>query len=399
MRAIVAKATTLAVGWSVAVLAAALAGGQESLPDTASAPARLEVILFVSPTCAACHKVEAALPGLLTGLDDRIQIIRRDVSQLADYEIFIAMGRRHQINQARIPAVFVGRRSLVGAEAIVGELREAIQEQLRLGSAGPPEPSGDPDSDASPRHVGGEVQRRFQEFKVGMVALAGLVDGVNPCAFTTIVFLLSMLAYLGRTRRQIGLVGVGFTVAVFVTYLLLGLGLLGAIKVISVSRGISAGINYAVGLLAVVLAIWSFVDYVRFSASGDAKTITLGLPEAVKARIRKVIRVGLSGTGLLVSSVVVGFVVAILESLCTGQVYLPTIVFMTRMPGTGTHALAYLVLYNLMFILPLAVVMAVAYMGVRSETMRDFFRRHLAGLKLALSLLFGALGVLLIATA
>ena len=50
-----------------------------------------------------------------------------------------------------------------------------------------------------------------------------------------------------RCRRESAVVGVGFTAAVFVTYFLLGLGLLGAIKTFSVSRGISTGPTVAVG--------------------------------------------------------------------------------------------------------------------------------------------------------
>ena len=104
-------------------------------------------------------------------------------------------------------------------------------------------------------------------------------------------------------------------------------------KAFSVSHGVAAGLTYAVAALTFVLAGWSLVDFVRYVRTQDVKKVTLGLPQSVKARIRKVIRVGLSTRGLLVGSVSVGFLVALLESLCTGQIYLPTIVFVTRAPG------------------------------------------------------------------
>ena len=77
--------------------------------------------------------------------------------------------------------------------------------------------------------------------------------------------------------------GVGFTAAVFVTYFLLGLGLLGAIKTFSVSRGISTGLAIAVGVLAFVLAAWSLVDFVRYRRTKDTREVTLALPKSVKA--------------------------------------------------------------------------------------------------------------------
>ena len=277
-----------------------------------------------------------------------------------------------------------------------------------VGTAGSP-PRGAPSlrnfppaSSDAPAAGGGavpsELLRRFERFTAPAVALVGLIDGINPCAFTTIVFLLSMLAYLGRGRRELAVVGVGFTAAVFGTYLLLGLGLLGAVKAFSVSHGISAGLTYAVAGLAFVLAGWSLLDFVRYVRTRDPAAVTLALPRAVTARIHQVIRRGLTRPRLLAGSITVGCLVAVLESLCTGQVLLPTIVFLARAPGLRGPAVGYLLLYNVMFILPLLAIMLVAYFGVGSDRLGRFLRRHLAAFKLALATLFAALGALLLAT-
>jgi hypothetical protein len=60
------------------------------------------------------------------------------------------------------------------------------------------------------------------------VLAAGLLDGVNPCAFVTVIFLLSYLSLLKYRRRDAMLVGAAFTAAMFATYLylLIGLGFL-----------------------------------------------------------------------------------------------------------------------------------------------------------------------------
>jgi len=62
-----------------------------------------------------------------------------------------------------------------------------------------------------------------------------------------------------------------------------------------------------------------------------------------------------------------------------------TIVFLFSM-------LAYLGLYNLMFILALVAVLIVAYQGVKSEVLGRPLRRHLAAVKLAMAVLFAGLG-------
>ena len=99
-----------------------------------------------------------------------------------------------------------------------------------------------------------------------------------------------------------------------------------------------------------------------------------------------------------VGSVSVGSLVSILESLCSGQVYPPAIVFVTRAPGLRAGAIGYLLLYNLMFILLLAGFLIIGCFGVKSEYMGNFLRRHLAIANLGMAALFAMLGVLVMAT-
>ena len=72
------------------------------------------------------------------------------------------------------------------------------------------------------------------------------------------------------------------------------------------------------------------------------------------------------------------------ESLCTGQVYLPTAYFVMKTPGMRAHAIGYLLLYNVMFITPLVVIFLMARFGAKSERLGDFLRRRPEVLKLAM---------------
>ena len=107
-------------------------------------------------------------------------------------------------------------------------------------------------------------------------------------------------------------------------------------------------------------------------------------------------RAKLRARNLVLGSLIVGFAVAILESLCTGQVYLPTIMFVLKDPSLRLHALFYLVLYNLCFILPLIVIFTLAYQGFASERLGAFLKRHLGALKALLAVIFFGLGILLL---
>jgi cytochrome c biogenesis protein CcdA len=279
------------------------------------------------------------------------------------------------------------------AKPITDRLATLVEEQLTAGAEtyAPPRP----DTQAAEE----SLKNRLQDLTIPAIILAGLLDGINPCAFTTIVFLISMLTHLGKGRREILAVGASFTVAVFGTYLLLGVGLLGAVKAFSVNAGISKALTWSVGLLAIALAAWSLLDAIRFRRSGDSKAISLHLPESLRKRINTVIRKGLSTRGLIVGSFGIGIAVSLLESVCTGQVYGPTIMLLARTPHLRGYGIPYLLLYNVMFILPLLIVFAIAHRGVSSQRLGEFLRQHLFATKIAMALLFAGLGALLLAGA
>jgi len=89
---------------------------------------------------------------------------------------------------------------------------------------------------------------------------------------------------------------------------------------------------------------------------------------------------------------ILGFVVAIVELACTGQVYLPTIVFVISQPAMRVRALLFLVFYNLLFILPLVVVFFLVYYGTAgSKQLTRFLQQRAAMVKLGMALIFGAL--------
>jgi cytochrome c biogenesis protein CcdA len=136
----------------------------------------------------------------------------------------------------------------------------------------------------------------------------------------------------------------------------------------------------------------SVYDYALIR-TGRSREILLQLPERFKQRIHRDIRERTRAAGLAASSLALGFLVSVFELACTGQVYFPTLVYLVRVrPGAGSFLL--LLLYNLGFILPLAVVFSLAWWGVASQRLASFARRSLAGVKLTLAALFLGLAVL-----
>ena len=239
------------------------------------------------------------------------------------------------------------------------------------------------------------MSARFARFSIPAVAAAGLLDGVNPCAFATILFFVSYLTIAGRVRRDVLLVGGAFTVAIFITYLLLGLGLSAVIEQLGVASLIARLIYLVTAIVCLVLAVFSLWDYRRIR-QGRLDDISLQLPRWLKLRIHRTIREGSRSRRYVWAAFGAGVMVSIFELACTGQVYLPTIVYMTSVSEAKVPAFGYLVLYNLMFVVPLMFVFMVAYLGTSSQRMTQFFQSRAGLIKLMTAVLFAVLGLWLL---
>jgi cytochrome b561 len=70
----------------------------------------------------------------------------------------------------------------------------------------------------------------------------------------------------------------------------------------------------------------------------------------------------------------------------------------TRTPGMQSAAIGYLLMYNVMFVVPLLAILAMTYFGVRSAILGTMLRKRLALAKFGMAALFAALGILVIST-
>ncbi len=283
------------------------------------------------------------------------------------------------------PMIFVGDDVLIGTDANLNNLLSVITKYAETGA--------ERTWDAFDPEEGGQgIVDRFLSFSVLTVLGAGLIDGLNPCAFATLVFFISYLAFTGRRGRDILFVGISFTVGVFLTYLLVGVGLLKVVQSLSFFTALGRWVYLLTALLCVVLAILTFRDYFK-ARKGQPTEMTLKLPLGLRRRINRVIRESAHVRAFVAVAFVTGFVVSLLELACTGQVYLPTIVYVMSRPELAAQAFLYLLLYCLMFILPLVVVFALSYFGTTSEELGQFINRRTSTIKLITGLLFVALAL------
>lgn len=347
-------------------------------------PEKIKTIhYFYSPGCSECLHAE----GILDELDRALPHVKVELYNMFEpgvMEMREGFDETYDVPSARrgaVPAVFVGQSWFIGVRELEiandeGWLAEALEEAPKELL------SGDKDG----------IAQRFASFSLGIVLGAGLIDGINPCAFAGLAFLMSYLLMSGTDRKHLLYTGLGFCVAMFMTYLAIGTGILSVIKRIQAISWIIPVLGGVVGLLAVVLGVLSIVDAIRAAMFRDKADFTLKLPTGISKAVRATIRKRVNPGALLIGAMATGFLVAAMEFLCTGQVYLPTIVYVHSVYPGDTRAMLYLVAYNLAFMTPAVGVFLAAYFGMGSKTLARLAARSIATVKLLTGLLFLLLG-------
>ena len=229
------------------------------------------------------------------------------------------------------------------------------------------------------------------------VVLAGVVDGFNPCSFAIMISLAGILAIGGRKRKARILGGLSFCAGTFVTYMLMGLGLMQALKVLEGLRVVHDVVMALLALTLFVLSFLSFRDALRFRKIPVFSVVTLKLPEGVKVLIRKIAMESWSGPAVAFAGFGCAFLVTLLDALCTGQVYVPVLALISREPGAW-RSFALLALYNLAFVSPLVAVFVLASKTTDAFQMAQWSSRNVIPAKVALGVVFALLGVLILIT-
>jgi cytochrome c biogenesis protein CcdA len=284
------------------------------------------------------------------------------------------------------PSIYIGKHALIDGEINSSTVRAVLVEYAETGA-----PAFWEDLDVA---LGQQsILARFRTMGPLAVVVAALIDGINPCAFATIMLFVSYLAISRRKRADLLMIGLAFTAGVFITYLLVGLGAMSLLKLASTMRVLGLVLYSLMAVSCFVLAGLSVRDYLM-ARQGRLHDMKLNLPEPLRERIKVRIRAGRRASAGV--AFVTGLIVSVLELACTGQVYLPTISFVVGIPEMRASATAYLVLYNVVFVIPLLVVLWLAAYGVSAKRFQDWFVQNAAKTKLIMAVLFVLLGFLLL---
>jgi len=375
-----------------ALVALLLYGSLWVLAEVPRSPSPVQIEFFYTEGCTICYRVSTEILPLLNAQYGGLYALTRyDIDVDTNYLRLAAYQDALAIDEHATSVLIVnGTRTFSDWESIRTTFLDYVG-QLISGAIEAPIVAG-PAPEAMSLTT---LERRLRNFTIAGVALAGLVDGINPCAISTLVFFISMLSVMKVTGRRLMLAGALFCLTSFVTYIAIGMGIFRLLYLFTAFHLLQRGLEWFMIAALLVLGLLSIRDALRFRSSGRAADVTLKLPRRVSERIHALIRSGMSSRHILWASVATAFLVTVLESVCTGQVYLPTLVLLLDSGKSVGLVMSYLLLYNTLFILPLVIALVLAYQGTRTERFVHWSRENVVPSKLALAALFFALAALI----
>lgn len=330
----------------------------------------IPAVYFYGDGCVHCAKVEP----FIERLEEKYPELRLEkleiYNNVTNQQRFVSLNQQHNImtNDAGIPEIFIGNTVLMGEIQIPESFETRIlAEKARSESSGP--------SSLTP----GSSPSQLPALTPQMVIVPALVDSLNPCALSVLIFLLISIA-AAANRRRILLIGGSYIAAVFLFHLLVGIGIF---SVVSFS-GISKIFSLAGAAVALLLGLVTLADVAR-----NRDNFILSVPTSGKGLMARYIRLA-----SLPAAFILGILAGLLGFSCTGGIYISILALM----GTSmslTAGLSYLFLYNIVFVLPLVLVTLLVAYGLSPERADTWRNEHKRALRLAIGLIMVALGIVI----
>ena len=214
-----------------------------------------------------------------------------------------------------------------------------------------------------------------------LVLVSSLLDSVHPCSFSILLITIAFLFGLQMTREKIVKIGGAYIAGIFASYLLIGLGILKVLHIFNTP-------HFMGKLGATLLIIFGIVNLLnRFFPNLPIK---LALPSVAHRPMARLLE-----QTSLVAALGLGALVGVCQFPCMGGPYL-MVIGLLRDQVTFTAGFWYLVLYNVILIIPLALVLWFSADKAVVDKMQGWKRDNLARVRLIAGIAMIVLGTLIL---
>lgn len=337
---------------------------------SAHAEENSKIYFFYGTGCPHCAQVEKFFED--EKLFDTYPIDKREIYFNRDNAIlFNDILDRLNIpsNERGVPTVVIGDKVLVGDKPIMENFKIYADESLQnIDKAEKAKP--DPES-----------FEQKPNLTLAAVIVGSLVDAINPCEFAVLIILMTTILATGNSKKAL-LAGLAFSVSIFISYFLMGLGLYKALSLGSVS----GWFFQIIGWLAILLGLFNLKDYFWYG-----RGFLMEVPLSWRPRLKNLIHTVTSPGGAFA----IGFLVSLFLLPCTSGPYI-VILGMLAKNTLNIQAVLYLLLYNLIFVSPMIIISLAVYKGFNPAKAEEIRQKRLRTLHLITGIIMLAMGVIIL---
>ncbi len=211
-----------------------------------------------------------------------------------------------------------------------------------------------------------------------LIITTGLLDSLNPCAISLLLIYISLMYTMQKNHKTIIGFGVFYIASIYVTYFLIGIGLLQTFQILGMP-------NMILRLGAITVIIFGLLNIKEYFWPNSPLKIRMPMKVRMKANewAHKV---------TIPSAIVLGILVGITEFPCSGAVYIAILSYL-QAQETITSGILYLAIYNLMFVAPLILIYLLASNRVITEKLINKQEQFGRKMHLILATLMLVLGI------
>lgn len=287
--------------------------------STANEVGKSKLVYFYSPYCNSCQQAEPYLLEIAKELSVTVEKfnIQDPGSVSLMLELLIDIDKAPS-TAGQVPAFFIADRVIIGFSSQV-ELREFI--------------------------IGVEMGTNKDANKISAVGifLAGLADGINPCTLNVLLILLAII--LRKSKMILVKTGISFVLGVVTVYFFIGIGMGVLVERLTILRAVAPYLYIVLG------------TSILFGLVFDNRNLTHKAKTKLGSLIGKLRDRGLSTPTVYL----MGLCSSLFEFLCTGQVYLPTVYYISTQNSFGY--LLGLIIYNTAFAIPMLLIIGIMHFG------------------------------------
>ena len=218
-----------------------------------------------------------------------------------------------------------------------------------------------------------------------IITVAGIIDGINPCAIGMILLLLGYIIVFAQKPEKILKLGGLYILVVYVTYLAIGLIFYKSLQSLNFTE-YRLVFDRIIGLVLLAAGLINLKDFFR-----PDLPVHLEIPQNARPKLLSLVEKISAPTTVLLA-----ILVTLLETPCSLPIYIGTATLLNQASFAFPIVLAYFLYYNLLFVLPLIIILFLVYRGREMVSLKDWEHKAKRWMKLSLGLLLTIMSIWLL---